>query len=125
MESTEKTDLTTGMVQDQKQEEDGFEVTDINDVKEKLEDVHIGDQDCITIAFPKSFKEGNSKDQSYKLSAGSKAFTKPDEDRPKLSKTGRVFKPKDKPKEEDKSATRLENKGRTFKPKEEVTVIMF
>jgi hypothetical protein len=116
MESTEKTDLTTGMVQDQKQEEDGFEVTDINDVKEKLENVHIGDQDI---------KEGDSKNQSYKLSAGSKAFTKPDEEKPKLSKTGRVFKPKDKPKEEDKSATRLENKGRTFKPKEEVTVIFF
>jgi hypothetical protein len=62
----------------------------------------------------------SSKDHASKLSASSKAFAKTEADKAKLAKTGRVFKPKSNPKEEDKSSTKLAFKGRTFKPKEGV-----
>lgn len=43
MESTENTDKAAA--KQQEPEEDGFEVTEINDVKDKLENVHLTDKE--------------------------------------------------------------------------------
>ena len=94
-----KEEPVVGAVED---DDDQFEVTQINTVTQKLDEVKLDDQ-------KEPGKEGKTK-----LTASSKEFTAPGTSGAKLTKGTRVFNPK--PKEEDKNKPKLSNKGRTFKP---------
>jgi hypothetical protein len=104
MESQEKGNIPSSDKQpDNKQnvEGDGFEISEIAKTSEQMEKMKLEE------TTPNS----DSKEPT-KLNADSKEFKKPE--KAKLANSGRVFKPKGKPKEEGKS--KLENKGKTFKP---------
>lgn len=93
---------------DNKGDDDQFEITGVAEVN----------QDMANLAIDSPTKnDAHKKESETKLSTQSKAFVKPAAEKPKLAKSNRVFKPKERPQEEEKHLAKLENKGKTFVPK--------
>lgn len=100
----QNTESTSKKPQGGDEEGDGFEVEEIHHVEEKLSNVNLDSN------------KGENTGGDTKLKTGSKAFDKPEGEKSKLVKSDRVFKPKEKPKEEAKEKTKLSNTGKTFVP---------